>query len=46
MVTSDIEDDYSRSRSTADFNREVRYHRLTIGRAALGSKLIENLIAD
>ena len=46
MVTSDIEDDYFRARSTADLNREVKDHRLFIDRAALGSKLIENLIAD
>ena len=46
MVTPDIEDDYSRTRSTADFNREVRDHRLSIARAGLGSKLIDHFIAD
>ena len=46
MITSDIEDDYFRIRSTSDFNREVGDHILSIARAAFGSKLIDHFIAD
>ena len=45
-VTSDVEDDYSKTRSTVELNREIKDHRLDIARAAPGSKLVENLIAD
>ena len=45
-VTSDVEDNYSRARSTVELNREIKDHRLAIARAAPGSKLVENLIAD
>ena len=41
-----MEDEYSKTRSTAQLNKEIREHRQTIARAIPGSKLVENLTVD
>ena len=41
-----MEDEYSKTRSTAQLNNEIREHRQTIASAIPGSKLVENLTAD
>ena len=45
-VTSDVEDEYLKTRSTAQLNKEIREHRQTIASAIPGSKLVENLTVD
>ena len=41
-----MEDDYYKTRSIVELNKEIQDHRLAIARAAPGSKLVENVIAD